>query len=204
MMNKNRHQTRRSSGAEPPRFIERMYNRTMPRSIENLPFLGTTWYTRGPAYWFRRVLASMLMLLGLFAATAITVGLTAAIAQSKVGIGVKISSLLVIALAIAYSFVRAFAAFFRVERLRRHDRIFRPSFDSQRELAKSRRYGAIGGVLAVAIRAGSLLAGALLVISGIFCFGWFVVLFIWSLQREYGVEHDARLRLEQQSARSGV
>jgi hypothetical protein len=31
--------------------------------IESLPWFGTTWYTGGPAYWLRRALLSLLMLL---------------------------------------------------------------------------------------------------------------------------------------------
>lgn len=44
---------------------------------------------------------------------------------------------------------------------------------------------------------GATLSGALLVISGIVNLGWFVVLFISGLQRYYGAEYGARVRLQQ-------
>jgi hypothetical protein len=184
--------------AEPPRFSEGVYNKsTKPRPIEKLPFLGTTWYTRGAAYWFRRVLASVLMLIGLTAATAITAGLVGAIVQSNSSIAIKFVALVVIASAIIASTLRAFKAFFRVERNRKIGRIFRPDFDSQAATSKGRRHAGVAAIVAAITRTGSLIAGALLVVSVVFCFGWFIVLFLWTLQRELGVEHDARIRLEQ-------
>lgn len=47
------------------RFDERMYNKP-PLPIEKLPFFGTTWYTQGPAYWFRHMVLSFLALLTLY------------------------------------------------------------------------------------------------------------------------------------------
>lgn len=205
MMGKNRRQTRAATNGGSARFNERMYNRAgPPPAIEKVPFLGTTWYTRGVAYWFRRVVASILMLMALIAGTIITISLILVIVHSRAAIGVKIGALVVIALAIIYSFVQAFAKFFQVERLRKQARILRPNFDYRNDLVKRRRYGEMAGLLTIAVRAGSLLAGALLVISVIACFGWFVVMFIWTLQKEYGGEHDARLRLEEREARSRV
>lgn len=32
--------------------------------IESLPFFGTSWYTRGPSYWFRRTLLTLVCLGG--------------------------------------------------------------------------------------------------------------------------------------------
>lgn len=57
--------------------------------IEELPFLGTTWYTRGPAYWVRRVLASVLMFLGLAMAAVITVSLIGVVLTSDTASLVK-------------------------------------------------------------------------------------------------------------------
>lgn len=204
MMGRNKRRKSAATSGSGRRFSEGMYNRPVSPPIEKVPFLGTTWYTRGVAYWFRRSIASILMLIGLLAGTVITVSLIGVIVESRAAVGLKIGALVVIALAIAYSLVQAFAAFFRVERLRKQARILRPTFDYRSELAKRRRYGTMAGLLAVAVRAGSLLAGALLVVSVIACIGWFVVLFIWTLQKEYGIEHDARVRLEEREARSRV
>ncbi|MBK0868301.1 hypothetical protein INP57_15920 [Saccharopolyspora sp. HNM0986] len=165
--------------------------------IEKIPFLGATWYTRGPDYWFRRVLASILMFIGLMVTTAITGGLIGAIVTSSVALPVKVVALLVIASAIGYSLVRAFAAFIRVEKDRSAGKLLRPGLDSSKAIARNRRYGGAGIVVAALARVGSFLAGALLVVSVVFCFGWFVVLFIWTFQKELGVEHDARVRHEQ-------
>lgn len=174
-------------------------NKTAPPAIEKLPFLGTTWHARGPAYWFRRVLASLLMLLGLGAATAITAGLVGAIVQSHISVVVKIIAVLIIAAAIGVSMARAFKAFFRTEQNRKNGDILRPEFDEQRARSQGHRYAAAGTLLAAATRTGSFITGALLVVSVVCCFGWFIVLFVWTLQKELGVEHDARIRLERRN-----
>lgn len=178
-----------------PRFDERMCNNP-PLPIEKLPFFGTTWYTRGPAYWFRRALLSLLALLTLYGATAGMVGLFGAIVESKDPITVKVIALSVITLGISFSFVWALQEFFRAERRRRAGQLLRPGVSSQLATQRGRQYGALGAALAVGARGGSLIAGVLFVVSIIFCYGWLVVFFINTLRREYGVEHDARLRLE--------
>ena len=162
--------------------------------------MGTTWVERGPAYWVRRVVAAGLMFLALAVAAVITGSLVGAIATSDVALPVKGGALLVVACAVGYSFVRAFSAFVRVERIRAEGELFRPGFRAEQEVARSRRLGEAGGIAAALVQAG---AGILLVISVVFCFGWFVVLFLWSLQREFGIERDARIRYEQRKSGSG-
>lgn len=168
-----------------------------PSDIEPIPFFGTTWYKRGFSYWVRRVIASLLMLLALIVGTLITGGAVGGIITSKASLAVKIPILLVIVSAVAYSSYRAFVAFFRVEKLKKNGDILRPGVDKESAVSRASRYGMAGGALAALARAGSALAAALIVISVVFSFGWFVVMFLWTLQKEYGIEHDARIRLEQ-------
>jgi hypothetical protein len=186
---------------ESPRFNKATYNKATKPPIEKLPFLGTTWYKRGASYWLRRVLGCFLMSLMLGGATVMTAGRIGAIVESRVAMIIKVIALGIVACAIALSTFRAFKAFFRAERNRKLGRLLRPNFDSERAAEQSRRYGTVGAILAATARAGSLVSGALLGLSVIFCFGWFIVIFLSTFQKEFGVEHDARLRLQRRQRR---
>jgi len=59
------------------------------------------------------------------------------------------------------------------------------------------RRGGGGGALGAMVNGGSVVAGAFLAINVVMFFGWFVYWLFATLQREYAVEHDARLRLQQ-------
>lgn len=105
--------------------------------------------------------------------------------------------LLVIGSAVTYSLHKAFNAFFRAEPINKSAEILLPGVDGDRAASRAARYGMAGSALAALARAGSALAAALLVISVVFSLGWFAVMFLWTLQKEYGIEHEARLRLAQ-------
>lgn len=164
-------------------------------TIEKIPFFGTTWYKRGPAYWFRRLLASLMMLVALAVALAIMWGLVAAIVvDHAVPLAVRGLGLALIALASGHSMVRAWQAFVTVERRRRAGEMLRqPDLVGDR---RQRRAGLAGAVTGTTAIGGSLAGGALLVIGVVGYLGWFIVMFVWTLQREYGIEHDARVRFE--------
>lgn len=165
--------------------------------IERIPFFGTTWYKRGLSYWVRRIIASPLMLLALLVGTLITGGAVGALITSKASLAVRVPILLAIGSGVTYSSHKAFKAFFRAERIKKSAEILRPGLNGDRAASRAARYGMAGSALAALARAGSALAAALLVISVVFSLGWFAVMFLWTLQKEYGIEHDARLRLEQ-------
>lgn len=164
---------------------------TDSKQVESLPFLGRSWYRRGPGYWARRALYSVvcLLVLGLF--TFISWSLVQAIAtDNEIPWWVKVLVLAVIAAAIAYSVIRAWRALNVMNRVRRGGRAM-----SLAEAAGARRAGrattASGTAVGALARAGSVVGGALLVVSVVFNFGWGVVLLVMSFQRYFSPEEFA-------------
>ena len=159
--------------------------------IERLPWLGRSWYKRGPSYWLRRVTAVLLFAVGLAVAGLWAYGFGSYIVTDRgLPVGVRVMILVVVAGAIVYSGFKAWQGFREGERLRRAGR--RPT---QRRLGTGA--GATGMSTGASVRRGSAVTSAFLVIGSVFFLGWFVVLVLWSLQPEYGIEHQARQALEQ-------
>lgn len=159
--------------------------------VERVPFFGTTWYTHGIGYWFRRVLAALLMLAGLLTAfafeyAAFSIGSTFSAAPARWAWYITFAVLLVV------SFVRPTRAALDARRRRKAGLVLRPDYTP----GMSTRAGGGGAGVGYLATTGSVAAGAFLLVSVVFFFGWFVFLFLWTLAPEYGVEHDARLRLQ--------
>jgi hypothetical protein len=157
--------------------------------VESLPFFGRTWYVHGIDYWFRRAIALLLALVGLAVACTIEYALL----NIASGIGSATgrwawragwATLLVASL------IRPMRGLLTATRRRRAGHLLRPDWPGP----ANRTSGGAGlGTLA---RTGNTLAGAALALGIVLFFGWFVVFLIFTLQPEYGIEHDARLRLQ--------
>lgn len=160
--------------------------------LEAVPFLGRSWFARGPGYWLRRVVIVVLMLAGLAVACGIEYGLArAALAARPAALRVVLAA--AVCLAFGSSFVRPVRAFRGGEARRRGGLLLRPDLLP----GGGTRAGAGGAGVGALARAGSPAAAGLLLLGVVGFFGWFLLLFVYSLQREYGTEHDARLRLQQ-------
>ncbi|WP_147431976.1 hypothetical protein [Motilibacter peucedani] len=88
------------------------------------------------------------------------------------------------------SFVQPYRRTREAERRRRDGDPLRPDY------RKNRTRGAGGGALGAMAYGGVGLAQGFFALAVVLGFGWFVFMLFFALQREYGVEHDARLRYE--------
>jgi len=160
-----------------------------PDEVEVLPFFGRTWYVHGVDYWVRRAIAVLLASIGLAVACAFEAGLLEAGSDlgSPVGRWLWRAGWAVLLVA---SLVRPARALIEAERRRRAGLVLRP--DGLAAHPRASR------------RAGRPLAGAALMIGVVLFFGWFVVFVIATLQPEYGIEHDARLRLQRTHPADGL
>jgi hypothetical protein len=89
-----------------------------PPPIERIPFFGTTWYKRGGAYWARRVLAAVLMLLAFVVSALMTFGLGYGLWRQSIPLSIRIIALVVIAAAIVRSSIKTWSGFVLVGRSR--------------------------------------------------------------------------------------
>jgi hypothetical protein len=160
--------------------------------VESIPFFGRTWYVRGVGYHFRRVVAALLWLVTLVVATVIVYDIfdfasTVRSVPGRWGWRAGFAVLLIVSL------IRPAQAFVKGERARRAGELLRPRYvPGMRE----RRPG--GGVAVGAMaRVGNPVAVALLVISAIFFYGWFLLQLYAMLRPEPDLEYDARRRLQQ-------
>jgi amino acid transporter len=148
--------------------------------IESLPFLGRTWYRRGPSYWVRRVLFTLFWL-GLVALDVVVFRFVLLPTLTQNAAGVFLLVVIVVGVA---SFVW----------------LWRRSPSTQPELPLPRRktLNRIGTVVAF----GALVLAAVVTGGGIFfwllpfCIGFFVVAFLKSLAPVTFLERQARERLE--------
>jgi len=149
-------------------------------AIDPLPWFGTTWYERGPAYWWRRVAVSVGLLFCIAVLMPFVIGALSAI-DSWGHIA------LVIALAVMASAGVATATW-----MWRTWWVDVPA-PSGRTVSAAAGGGAPLGVLA---RAGLVLAGALLVVGALILVAPMLVLFVISLGRQLPPERRARRTLE--------
>jgi hypothetical protein len=144
--------------------------------IESLPFLGTTWYKRGPSYWFRRVLLTLFWLGLVTADVAITVFLCLPLLDRTVA---EVFLLVVVVVGVASG----------VWIWRRS-----PSTQPERPSPRRKTWNRIGTVVAF----GALALAAIVTGGGIifwllpFGMGFFVVVFLKSLAPVPFLERQAR------------
>lgn len=173
------------------------------RQIERIPYFGRSWYRRGPGYWVRRVVLSLIclgmtILLGFISWTLVD---TIAV-DPTVPLWGRALILAVVAAAIWFSSVKAWRAFNVVNRAHRQGMLVtlaEASGEPRRSDAeRRRRVVARGAGLGSAVAIGG---GALLVISVLFCIGWGVVILLTSLQRYVSpAEYAAWQRIERRAA----
>jgi hypothetical protein len=148
------------------------------------------------AYWLIRVTIAGLVTFILALGCLMTWGLGYGLWRSGLPLLVRISFLLVIVAAIVRSSIRAWSAFVLVER---SNRVARPMTLAEaagdRSSPRERRRAGVAGAARGAAAIGSAVSGALLVISVVANFGWFVVLFVCAFRRYYLGEYAARIRL---------
>jgi hypothetical protein len=149
--------------------------------IEPLPWFGTTWYKRGPGYWWRRVAVSVVLLLSVVILLPFVFSALAAISSWG-------QSALVISLAVMASTGGATAVW-----MWRRWWVDVPP-PSRRATGAAAAGGAAIGVLA---RAGSVLGAAFVLIGALTILVPMVVLFLFSLGPQLPPERRARQRLEQ-------
>ena len=162
----------------------------LPRDeVEPLPFFGRTWYVHGVDYWFRRVVMALVALAALGVAVAVEIALLNV--ASKIGSDVgRWAWRTAWAAQVIASLVRPARAMLAAARLKRAGQLLRPDWpQSAQATGRGSRVGAVARIAAA-------LAGARLVVDVVLSFGWIVMFLIWTLEAEYGVEHDARLRLQ--------
>jgi hypothetical protein len=151
--------------------------------IESLPWFGTSWFTRGPSYWFRRALLS-LMFLGIVAVELWILGLLLeAVRPTPNG---QIVSVVILGVVVVVG-VATGLWLWRRQSAGQSERV------SRRAIWGGASAGAAAGVLA---RAGSVLGAFFIVFGAIFTVGPFAVLFLMSFTPVPSPERQARERLE--------
>lgn len=140
-----------------------------------------------------------MMLFILAVACVMTGGLGYGLWRSGLPLIVRILLGLVIVAAIVRSSIKAWSAFILVGRSNggAHPMTLAEAAGDTSSPRTRRRAGSAGAARGIAAAMGSAAAGALLVISVVANFGWFVVLFISACQRYYLGEYAARVRLQQ-------
>ncbi len=150
--------------------------------IESLPFVGRTWYTRGPSYWFRRALMSLFFLV----LTALWVWFLWAVVRGVDSQQGRTSSTVLLVIVIIAGFVTG--AFFWGTLPRGQSK--QPS---RRETWGASGTGAAAGTLA---RAGGMWAGFFLLFGTILTWGPLAVMSVRSFTPVLHGELEARDRLE--------
>lgn len=177
-----------------------------PTTVEELPFLGKSWYKRGFSYWLRRSLFTLGTCAGLAVSATITVGLAQAIAtDSTVPLWARVLILVAISAAIVYSMVRAWSSLHIMNRARRRGVAMSLAEASGRppENPQKRRRRVVSGSAGLG-SAAMLGGGALLVISMVFSIGWAIVFVVMSCQKYFSPEEFAAWqRIEHERRMSG-
>jgi hypothetical protein len=157
---------------------------TLDPEIESLPFVGRTWYRRGPSYWLRRALFTLffLVLAALNVAFLVAVALNGRNSQQD-----RIGSEVLLVLAVVVGLATGIWLWRQI-----------PPADSKpparRAVMTGVGTGAAAGTLARAV--GGVLAGAFLLIAAILTVGPLVVVCLKSLTPVMYQERKARERLE--------
>lgn len=168
--------------------------------IEALPGFGRSWYRRGPTYWLRRGFLALVMVIMLGLACEIEFTVLTSIWSNHSATKREVETAL-LALAFVASFVQPVRTFRTGEQRRRAGLLLRPDLLPGGVPLSD---GTSGGRLRTLLRTGDRLMSASLLLAVVFHFGWIMIMFIWAFQREYGIEHDARLRLQQHLAQVPV
>lgn len=202
-MNTKRHDRRRAPAHPlPPTAVDH----EVAPPIERIHGLGATWYTRGAGYWTIRTLIVFLSFIALLVGGAMTFGFGMGLWQIQAPIVVRAILLAVVFAAIVRSSIKAWSAFIRVQRSGRTSTpiSIAEAADGRSFGRVKRRVGWSGAVTGTTAALGSVIAGALLVVSVAFNFGWFIVIFISAFQKYYGDEASARARLQEWCDHHGV
>jgi hypothetical protein len=140
-------------------------------------------------------MALFILIVGCF----MTGGLGYGLWQSGLPLIVRILLFLVIVAAIVRSSIKAWSAFILVGRSNRgtNPMTLAEAAGDRSGPRERRRAGAAGAARGTAAVMGSALSGALLAISVVANFGWFIVFFVCTFQRYYLGEYAARVRLQQ-------
>lgn len=160
--------------------------------VENLPFLGRSWYRRGASYWIRRAMITGMLLVALAVMTVMTGGLVEGIATANMPLWVRVVILIIIAAAVVRSMFKAWSAFSITNRARKRgialsmaEVVGEPHRSARKRQRRAVAWGA--GFAPLAMLGG----GALLAVSVVFNFGWGIILVIASCQKYFSPEEFA-------------
>lgn len=154
-------------------------------SIPTVRLLGTSWYRRGPGYWFRRVALTLVYLL-VFALSAVFAGIAIDVIATQAKSWLRIVLLAVAIVGIAWSFVTGFRAISRTPEEKASGRPL--AFRNTKTPRTRRAAGGAGLGLGVGAYAGSAIAGGLVVFGQLFVVGWIAAMAATSLGRYLSVE----------------
>lgn len=149
--------------------------------VPSLPLLGTTWYERGRAYWWRRVRASLAMF-AILAIDLFLVGLSLNAIRDESRTGFVVVTVVVGVLGV----VTGVLTWRRAGRIDTTGRV---------SSSDARLAGRTGAVLGTTARAGSVLSGLVLFVGSLILVGPLVALFVRGFDRELYVERKARATL---------
>ncbi|MFB7718097.1 hypothetical protein [Nocardia sp. NPDC056100] len=152
--------------------------------VESIKGLGTSWYRRGPSYWARRVLASVLWAIVLCIGALLVGGLVMAINKDANSIG-RIILWVVVVVVVAASHYLGF-------------RDMNPT--REQSPPRDRHPGVTGTGLGAGVAAfgGSALGAGLLAIGMFVGVGWFTAMFVFSLARYTSApEHQAAQKMRE-------
>jgi phosphoglycerol transferase MdoB-like AlkP superfamily enzyme len=167
------------SGRLPPRS-------GLPRAVtvESLPWVGTTWYERGPAYWARR-LALTLFALGLLALFTTIVALFLGGVYDSSGRHAWFYGLL--AFEIVFSVLTGGYFLYRMIR--------HPAFTTAAGLAAARRRPRGASGLGILARSGFVLGQLAIVLIAALTYGLWAAALVRSLSPSLPAEREARRRM---------
>jgi hypothetical protein len=158
----------------------------LPRAVtvERVPWLGTTWYERGPAYWARRLALTVFVLAILALYTAIVALFLAGVYDSS-GRHAWFYGLL--AFEIVFSVLTGGYFLYRMIR--------HPAFTTAAGLAAARRRPSGAGGLGILARSGFVLGQVLIVLIAALTYGLWAAALVRTLSPSLPAEREARRRL---------
>jgi hypothetical protein len=151
-------------------------------SVESLPGFGTTWYDRGASYWILRA--------GIAIFTAALVALWTFIVGAVVHSSGPTGSPAFVAALIAEVVLSIATGIWQFRKIRN-----RPYRWTGKDRDRTRAAGPWAGSLGSLARAGSVLAGLVIVVLALLTYGAMLAVFALSLMPELPPERQARMRL---------
>lgn len=176
-----------------PNFSAGRYGGSPKPPVERLPILGTTWHDRGFAYWARRALIFLIILVAVACQVLFVWAIFYVISSdTSKSFTFRAIAIAIVGLCVLGGFVYWARWFVQIEQRKRRGEIAYPEY-RPRGVAG----GAVAGGVGSLARSGDSTASGCAFAASILTAGAAPFLIIRTLQKEYVYEHDARIRLEQ-------